>query len=67
MRPRAHWSALVCELVITFRLHEGLAVVGVGLEDLHERQEFVGGELFNQLASVGVEVDACAHFSPHGV
>ena len=54
-------------LAFLFRLHEGLADVGVSLEDLHERQEFVGRELFYQLASVGVEVDACAHFSPHGV
>ena len=50
-----------------FRLHEGLAVVGVGLEDLHERQEFVGCKLFYQLASVGVEVDTSVLFSPHGV
>ena len=71
------WTSLRCKLkarrftnasrLFLFRLHEGLADVGVSLEDLHERQEFVGRELFYQLASVGIEVDAWTHFSPHGV
>ena len=54
-------------LAFLFRLHEGFAVVGVSLECLHERQKFVGRELFYQLAPVGVEVDACVLFPPHGV